>query len=213
MPAKSIVRPGDALAHRREWRRWQRGPFARGKGRITSEARYAKIGFDTLVVRRQVFVGERPIIPDTVERPHAKIGGHVALPMRGIDDRAAPDRVVKHGRDIRVPVVDGVIGGRLSAVGIAGPIPAHGQFEVGMIRARLGVIGPIALFEDYHAHARLGESFGRNRARRSCADDHDIGFRLCASIGHDRQRNDDATSLRRCRAPSHFTTGRRMMFR
>ena len=169
MPAQIVVRFRDTAAHRRERRRWKRRAFARRESSIAGEARHAEVGLDAFVERLKVLVTQRPVVPDAIECAHAKVRRHVALPVRGIYHCAAADRVVEHRGDVRVPVINGIIGGCLAAVGIARPVAAQGQLEIRMIGARLGVVRPIALFEHDHAQARLGEPLRRHRAGRTGA--------------------------------------------
>ena len=174
MPAQIVVRFRDTAAHRRERRRRKRRAFARRESGIAGEARHAEVRLDAFVERLKVLVSERPVIPDAIECAHAEVRRHVALPVRGVNDRAAANGVIEHRGNVRVLVVDRVIRGRLPAIGIARPIAAQGQLEVGMIGARFGVVRPVALLEHDHSHARLGESFRRHGAGGTRADDQDV---------------------------------------
>ena len=156
------------------------GPLPGGNAGIARQARDAKIFLDLLVVRLQVFVGQRPIVGHAVERADAKVGRHVPLPVGGEDHAAAADGVVQDGRDIGIDVADRVIGRRLPPIGIGRPIAARGELVVGMAGPRLGIVGPIALLQDDDPHARFGQALGRHGAGRAGADDQHIGSAVVA---------------------------------
>ena len=168
------MRLRDAAAHRRERRGRKRRALARRESGIACEARHSEVRLDAFVERLKVLVSERPVVADAVERAHAEVRRHVALPVRGVNHRAAAHGVIEHRGNVRVLVVNGIVGGRLAAVGVARPIAAQGQLEVGMIGARFGVVRPVALFERHHSHARLSESLRGHGAGGSGADDQNV---------------------------------------
>ncbi len=184
-----------ALATRRpigaQRRRRQRRTLARRKGRIARQARDAEVFFDLLVVGLQVFVGQRPVVGHAVERADAKVRRHVPLPVGREQDAAAAHGVVEDGRDVRVGIADRIVGRRLPPIGIARPIAAGGELEVGVIGPGLGVVGPIALLQDDDAHARFGQPLGRHRPGRPGADNQDIGGLGHKSIGEASRRKPD----------------------
>ena len=94
--------------------------------------------------------------------------------MGGVDHGASTNAVVEHGRDVRIAVLDWVIGGGLAAVGIARPVMAGGQFKVGMFGPGLGIIGPAALFEHHDPHPGFDEPFGGHRPGRTGAKNQNV---------------------------------------
>ena len=85
-----------------ERRRRQRRSFAGRKRRIAGQPRNAKVALRPARSTARVLVGQRPIVGHAVERAHAKIRRHVPLPVRGVNDGAAADRVVEHGGDVGI---------------------------------------------------------------------------------------------------------------
>ena len=137
MPAKLVVGFRHPAAHRRQ-RRWrERQRFRRREGRVPRQPGDGKIVFDSLVKRLQLLVTQRPVVRYPIQCAYAKIRGHVPLPMRCINYRAASHGVVEHCGNIRIRIFDRVIRSRLSPVRIARPIAASGEFEIRMLRPRL----------------------------------------------------------------------------
>ncbi len=93
MPAELIVCARHASAHRAEGRGRQRRTLPGRKRRIACQSRHAEVRLDAFVEGREVLVGQRPVVRDAVERAHAEVGRHVALPVRRVNDRAATDRI------------------------------------------------------------------------------------------------------------------------
>ena len=61
----------------------------------------------------QILVGQRPVVGDAVERADAKVRRHVPLPMGRVEHAAAADRVVQDRGDVRIRIVDRIVGRRL----------------------------------------------------------------------------------------------------
>ena len=107
------------------------GPSPGGNAVSPARPGDAEVALDAHVVGLEVLVGQRPVVGDAVERPHAEVRRHVALPLRRVDDRAAADAVPHQRRDVGLGVVDRVVARRLARVRVPAPVAARGQREVG----------------------------------------------------------------------------------
>ena len=69
------------------------GTLAGRERGVAGQAGDPEVGSTRVVVGLEVLVGERPVVGDAVERPHAEVRRHDALPLRGVEDRAAADAI------------------------------------------------------------------------------------------------------------------------
>ena len=184
VPAQACVRTGDEQAGAADRERWERRVGAGRVGRVAAEARHADLGVGALVVRRELLVGERPVVGDAVEGAHAEVGRQHAGPLRGVQHRAAADAVEVDDPEVGLREVDRVVARRVAHARHGGPLLASDELPVGLGAAEGRAVGPVALLEADDADARLGESPGHHAAGRARADDQDCH---ASPIGEDRR--------------------------
>src|SRR6185295_2271305 len=110
---------------------------------------------------RQVVVADRPVDPDAIQAPHAKVRGRETPEIAGIPDRAATDGVVDEDAD-RIVTEAGhrIIGRPLPDVGTRRPGTSGPHLPIEMVLGTQFWRNPISLFQADYVDLAPGETPG-----------------------------------------------------
>ena len=169
MPTKFVEtirkRPSAFTERERRMRR-----LFRGIGGVACDAGNAHDLVVDLKEGFECFVVHRPIVCNTVERFDAEVGGMQTREMGAPQNGAAADAVEVDGGYGRIVVVDGVVRGHFSDVGVR----AHGAeamaLPVGQRAWVFFLLHASALFQAEDVHSGFIDRPGQRCARCACSD-------------------------------------------
>ena len=167
---RAMVAPSVSKRHRRRLPRRLRR--VRGVAGDAGHAHHPVVQIEVGLERRIV---DRPVVGHAVETPHAEVRGAEARKVRAPVDRAAAHRVVHQRRDRRPRVVDRIVLGEPSHVGLGIPVGVAMQLPVSR-PVRIGArVDPVPLLQAHDADAGARKHPDDGRAGGASADHEHVG--------------------------------------